>query len=376
MGLVLIIGLVIKKYTKKYNIPLLVYLIILGIILSPSVTNLIPNLNYHSNFIRELALYVILFRAGMGIDSQFLKRIKFLPYKLGTIPALLEVIMVTFVCLVFGLTPLISLLLAIIIAATSPAVIVPKMLKLSKDSKIKNKDVPKIVMLGSSIDDIFIALLFTIVSSIVLVNNTTVGNELFVIIISIYFAKYFGCFGSKLTRNYPLAKWLIIGVPLIVKTIVDIELIIVYPILGYFIRKNNIIAYDYFNNILSVLWDKFLYILLFVLIGSQIDINIILNVELLVMSVLILILGILVRMLTVKFITRGYSSAEQKFMQVSYIPKATVQATLGGVILSYALVNNPALVQDGQIVLAVSTLAILLSAPIGSILIDRYSKNI
>ncbi len=168
LALIFIFSLIIGKLFKSISIPALAGMLLVGIALGPCYLNLLdPKLLGISAELRKIALIIILMRAGLALDIKDLKKVGRPAVLISFIPALLEIAgMVIFAPIILGLSLLDSLVLASVIAAVSPAVIVPKMLNLMETGYGTDKQIPQMIMAGASIDDVFVIVLFTVFTSL------------------------------------------------------------------------------------------------------------------------------------------------------------------------------------------------------------------
>lgn len=381
LSVIFLSGLFAGSLLKKIRLPSLLGMLIVGILLGPDVFNILDEkILTISTELRQIALIIILFRAGLSLDIADLKSVGRPAILLCCIPACFEI------CGVLLLAPVvlhISLLDAAIVgsvlAAVSPAVIVPRMLFLMKERLGVKKHIPQLLMAGSSVDDVFVIVLFT--SFVSMATGTTISADVF---LQIPFAVFGGCIIGLFIGK--ILIWLFTHIHLrdTVKVLimlsvaflcVSFEEVIkqVFPYSGLLSVISMGIVLNKFYPVLSKrIMGKFekLWIgaelLLFVLVGAEVSVSYAVTAGL---SVIMLILGaLLFRMIGVYFclIKTELSIKEKIFCMVSYIPKATVQAAIGAIPLSLGL-------GCGELVLTVAVLAILITAPLGAFLIDLFS---
>lgn len=381
LSVIFLSGLFAGSLLKKIRLPSLLGMLIVGILLGPDVFNILDEkILTISTELRQIALIIILFRAGLSLDIADLQSVGRPAILLCCIPACFEI------CGVLLLAPVvlhISLLDAAIVgsvlAAVSPAVIVPRMLFLMKERLGVKKHIPQLLMAGSSVDDVFVIVLFT--SFVSMATGTTISADVF---LQIPFAVFGGCIIGLFVGK--ILIWLFTHIHLrdTVKVLimlsvaflcVSFEEVIkqVFPYSGLLsVISMGIVLNKFYPALSKRIMGKFekLWIgaelLLFVLVGAEVSVSYAVTAGL---SVIMLILGaLLFRMIGVYFclIKTELSIKEKIFCMVSYIPKATVQAAIGAIPLSLGL-------GCGELVLTVAVLAILITAPLGAFLIDLFS---
>lgn len=382
LSLIIVIGFILSEIFKKLRLPNIIGLLITGIILGPYVFNLIsPDLLNISLDLRQIALVIILLRAGLSLNIHDLKKIGRSAIFMAFVPATLEIIGVLILGpLLLGLTLLESLILGSILAAVSPAVVVPKMLDLMNNNQGTKKRIPQLIMAGASVDDIYVIVLFTSFVQIAQTGSVSLTSFLFLpvsIVLGILVGILFGVIFVKLFKKYHIRD-------------TSKVLIILSFSLFFLVFENSFSTYIPYSGLLSTLamgitilakyeilalrlvkkYEKiwvFSEILLFVLVGAAVDITTIPNMG--IMAV-ILILGALVfRSIGVllSLLKTDLNKKKRLFVVESYLPKATVQASIASIPLSLGISN-------GNTMLTVAVLAILITAPLGAILID-LTKN-
>ena len=370
---------------EKIKLPKLVWYILLGILLGPSVLNLIDDTLINiSSILRQIALVIILTRSGLSLDINNLKKIGRPAILMCFIPACFEILGV----LIFGpifleITHLEALLLGSVLAAVSPAIVVPRMIKLMDDGYGKDKNIPELVLAGASCDDIFVIILFYSFKSLVATNTFNVWNT-FQIPISIILGIILGLvmgllvtfFISKVKSKTIINVILMLGMSFgmialeeVLKPYVSISSLLGIIVMGLIIAINNKEEAKDIQTNYNSLWSCF-EILLFVLVGVATNIKYAISSNGLIILGLIIIalifrsLGVIVCLIATKF-----NIKEKLFIIISYLPKATVQASIGAIALSEGL-------ECGEIVLTAAVISILFTAPLGAILIDNSYKKL
>ena len=381
-GIILLLGFIIGFLLSKIKIPGLVGMIILGLIIGPYCLSIIDDkILTISSELRQIALVIILTRSGLNLDIDALKKIGRPAILMSFIPATFEIIGVVLISqLLLEISITESILLGTVLAAVSPAVVSPRMIKLIDDKIGETHEVPKLILASSSVDDIYVIVLFYAFLGLVENNTFNVTSITLIpvtIILGILFGIAMGFVLSLIIKKtkFNLAinvlvvlstSFLMIGVENVLKPYISISSllgILVMGIIILFMTKDK--AKDLSKGYNS-LW-LFFEIILFVLVGASVDFNYAINNSLI--AIAILFIGLLFRMIGVLLclIKTNLTLKERLFTMISYLPKATVQASIGGIALSLGL-------PCGGIILTVSVISILITAPLGAILIDTFGK--
>ena len=384
IGLILILGFIIGWLLSKIKIPGLVGMIIVGLLIGPYCLGLIDEkILSISTELRQVALVIILTRSGLNLDIDSLRKIGRPAILMSFIPATLEIIGTTLISqLLLEITIFESILLGTVLAAVSPAVVSPRMIKLIEERFGENHQVPKLILAGSSVDDIYVIVLFYTFLGLV-GNNTFDFVSITMIPVTIILGVLLGIIVG-LILSYILKKtnfktainiliiisfsFLMIGLENILKDYISISSLLGIMVVGIVLLFRNKEKAKQLSDGYNNLWI-FFEIILFVLVGATVDFSYAINNGLI--AILILIIGLLFRTLGVLLclIKTKLTFKERLFTILAYIPKATVQASIGGIALSLGL-------SCGSIILTVSVISILITAPIGAILIDNLSSKL
>lgn len=383
IAIILISGLLLGWICKLIRFPSLFGMIIAGVIIGPHVLNLIDgSILSISSDIRRIALIIILIRAGLKLNLSDLKKVGRPAVLMCFVPACLEIIgMVLLAPRLLGVTLLDAAIMGAVVAAVSPAVIVPRMIRLIDEGRGTQKGIPQMIFAGASVDDVFVIVLFTTftgmaqgkaasVMSFVNIPISILVGAAVGIIIGIVFALIFG----KLKTDVIVMVIILLSISFALNAaedtlsgIIPFAALIAIMCVGIGIkRKSDKLAVslsDKFNS----LW-KIAEIFLFVLVGASVAIDSALGAG--AMSVLLLFCVLIFRMLGV-FLCLLFTKLnlkEKLFCMIAYTPKATVQAAIGGLPLAMGL-------PCGEIVLTVSVIAILVTAPLGAFGIDLSYKR-
>jgi len=358
-------------------------MILTGVVLGPFVFGLISDeILSVSSELRTIALVVILLRAGLSLDLSDLKKIGRPAILMSFIPATLEIIsVVIFAPMLFGISYLEAAILGSVLAAVSPAVVVPKMIKLMDGKYGHNKRIPHLIMASASVDDIFVIVLFTSFMGMYATGNMSLGTFLLVpvaivigiligiligIVLSVFFAKFRVRDTIKVLIILAASLFLIVFEDAVNDLIPFSALLSVMVIGITFLNQSKERAMR-LRDKFSRVW-VFAELVLFVLVGAAVDISVAIDAGLIALALLAIELTF--RFVGVQFclIKTELNQKERIFSGISYLPKATVQAAIGSIPL---LMGVP----SGELILAIAVLSILITAPIGAIGIDVTYKR-
>ena len=384
IALILLIGMFSGWLCSKLRLPGLLGMIITGIILGPYVLNLIDAsiLNISSE-LRKIALIIILTRAGLTLNINDLKKVGRPAIMMCFIPATFEVIgMVILAPMLLGVTVLEAAIMGAVVGAVSPAVIVPKMIKMIEEGYGVEKGIPQLILAGASVDDVYVIVLFSAFTS--LASGTGVSVISFVnipvsIILGIIVGLLVGLMLSYLFIKIHMrdtvkviiflsTAFILVSIENALSTPITFSALISVMFMGIALqKKKKEVAVR-----LSVKYNKMWVcaeIVLFVLVGATVDISYAASAGI---AAVILIFGVLIfRMAGVLLcmVRTKLNFKERLFCMFAYMPKATVQAAIGGIPLSMGL-------SCGNIVLTVAVLAIIITAPLGAFIIDLTYKKL
>ena len=381
LGFVLLLGLVLGTLATRLRLPSLVGMLLAGILLGPCVLNLLsPNLLGISADLRQLALVIILTRAGLSLDLDDLRRAGRPAILMCFLPATFEVLgIVVLAPRLLGVSTLDAAIMGAVVGAVSPAVIVPRMLKLMEEGYGVKKGIPQMVLAGASVDDVFVIVLFTSFTGMAQggsfspaalagVPVSIVLGAALGLLIGFVLAKFFARFHMRDSVKVVILLSLAF-------LLVALEDVIPVPFSGLLavlgaglgLRRWRLVVAQRLTAKFGKLW-MCAEIMLFVLVGAEVDLNYAAAAGLAAVAT---VLGVLCfRALGVLLCVAGskLDKKERLFTILAYLPKATVQAAIGGVPLAMGL-------GCGQIVLTVAVIAILVTAPLGAFAIDfSYRK--
>ena len=384
LGLIILLGLCLNAILVKFRIPSLIAYILTGILLGPYVIDMLdPDLLNISADLRRIALIVILLRAGLTLDIKDLKIVGRGAILLSFLPATIEIIAVAFLSTwLFSISFVEGLILGSVVAAVSPAVVVPRMIELIEKKRGTKKSIPQMVLAASSVDDIYVIVLFSIfiqlqltqtfyIIDILLFPLSIILGVLSGVIIGIFLV----CIFKKFHMRDTVKVLIIFGVAFILSFIEDyLTGIIPYSsllgvlALGIVILKTYPILAERLTQKFSKIW-VFSEMLLFVLIGALVNLSVIKTIG--ISSVVLIVLAMIIRFGSVFISTfkLNLNLKERVFVFFSYLPKATVQAAIGAIPLSLGI-------PGGEIILGISVLSIFITAPAGAILIDLTQEKL
>lgn len=383
IALILLVGMSMGWICRKIKLPSLLGMLITGIVLGPYVLNVLDiKLLGISADLRKIALIIILTRAGLGLDLTSLKKIGRPAVLMCFVPATFELAgMLLLAPRLMGMRLLEAAVMGAVLAAVSPAVVVPRMVKLMEEGYGVKEGIPQLILAGASVDDVYVIVLFSTFSgmmqgegaSVIRFVNIPVSIILGMIIgltIGVLLAFYF----QKVHIRDTAKVLIILGISFLLAaaedsltTPVTFSALIAIMFIGVGLqRKREAVAKR-----LAVKYRKLWVaaeVFLFVLVGATVNIGYLGRVG--VRALLMIAGALLFRMagVWVCLLGTGLKTGEKAFTMLAYTPKATVQAAIGGIPLALGFAC-------GDTVLTVAVLAIVLTAPLGAFAIDlSYRK--
>lgn len=374
LALLLIVGFVAMKIVSYFRLPGLIGLLIVGVLLGPYVFDLLDqNLLLVSQDLRQFALIIILIRAGLGLQWQQLKKVGRSALKISLIPCLLEGVTVMLVShLLLDFTLIEGGMLGFILAAVSPAVVVPSMIELEESGYGTDKGIPTLLLAGTSIDDVFAITIF----SFFFATATGIEQSILSVFVKIPYSIIGGIIGGVLAAL--LVLMIIRSKRITLKETDYLLILLTFAILYFYIGESLQLASllgvmvlgfvlldqapvqaKIFSRQLAAIW-VFAQIILFALVGAEVNIK--LAIEAGLIGLVIIFIGLIARSVGVWLATArsNFTYKERLFCMIAYLPKATVQAAIGSLPLAAGL-------QSGGIILAIAVLSIVVTAPLGAI---------
>jgi NhaP-type Na+/H+ or K+/H+ antiporter len=385
LAIIILLGILANTLFTKLKMPGLLGMLILGVILGPYSFNLLqPDILNASADFRKIALIIILLRAGFGVSVEDLKKVGKTAIKMSCIPGLIEGFFIAFASTKFlGFSFIQGGLLGFIIAAVSPAVVVPQMINFIENKIGTKKGIPTLILAGASIDDVFAITIFTTFLGLYSGSHVNIGVKLLGIPVSIVLGIAAGAIIGFIMvwafRKYHIRDTkkllLIVGTAImltalesLLKNKVEIAGLLGVMTIGFIILEKMPKVGKRLSAKLNKVW-VFAEILLFVLVGAQVNINVVVNAG--AMGIVVIFIGLIGRSIGVIISVLGtdFNWKERIFCVISYIPKATVQAAMGAIPLSMG-------VQSGDVILAIAVLSIIITAPLGAIAISTSSRSL
>ena len=384
LALIFLVGMSLGWIVTRLRLPSLLGMLLTGILLGPYVLDLLDaSILGISADLRQLALIIILTRAGLSLNLEDLKKVGRPAVLMCFVPACFEIVgMVTLAPRLLGISVLDAAIMGAVVAAVSPAVIVPKMLRLMELGFGTRRSIPQMILAGASVDDVFVIVMFTAFTG--LAQGGTFSPATFVQIpVSIVTGIAVGlavgvAFGAVYRRIHVRdsvkvvvllsLSFLFVALENAVKGIVPFSGLLAVMSCGIAINRRRPELAARLSGKYNRLWVA-AEVLLFVLVGATVDIGYAAAAG---AAAVLVVLGALVFRMAGVFVCllcTPLSAKERLFCMIAYTPKATVQAAIGSVPLTMGL-------GCGQIVLTVAVLAILITAPLGAFSIDLTYRRL
>lgn len=383
IALILLLGMTLGWLCQKCKLPSLLGMLATGIVLGPYVLDWMdPAILSVSPDLRKIALIIILTRAGLSLDLSGLKKIGRPAVMMCFVPASFELLgMLLLAPKVLGITVLEAAVMGAVLAAVSPAVVVPRMVRLMEEGYGNNKGIPQLILAGASVDDVYVIVLFSTFTSLIQGGGVSViefANIPISIAAGVVIGWILGWILSKYFEKVHVrdtikvlvilsVSFLLVAAEDALKTPVTFSALIAIMFIGIGLQKYREPVARRLSAKYNKLWVA-AEVFLFVLVGATVNIGYLTNVG---VGALVVIAGALVcRMAGVFVCLLGtkFNSKERLFTMLAYTPKATVQAAIGGIPLSMGLAC-------GNITLTVAVLAIVITAPLGAFAIDFTYKK-
>ena len=384
IALILLLGLLLGWIFSKLKLPSLLGMIILRIILGPHALDLIDeSILMISGDLRQIALVIILTRAGLSLDLSDLKKVGRPAVLMCFVPACAEILgTVLFAPVLLKVSFLEAGIIGSVIAAVSPAVIVPRMIKMIDEGYGTNKSIPQLILAGASVDDVFVIVIFTALTTLASTGTISAGSFAQIpisialgillgfavgAVLVLFFQRYHMRDSVKIMIILSIS-FLLLEVQNRLEGTIPVSGLLAIMSMGIIIKQK----YDVLASRLSIKYNKLWLgaeIFLFVLVGAVVDLKYVVSAG--VASILLIVGALLFRVLGVAFslIRTDLLKKERLFCMLAYTPKATVQAAIGAIPLSMGL-------DCGNTVLTVAVLAILITAPFGAVCVDNLYKRL
>ena len=384
IALIMLIGMSAGWVCRKVKLPGLLGMLFTGIILGPYVFNLLDSsILLVSADIRKIALVIILTRAGLTLNLEDLKKVGRPAFLMCFVPATFEMIgMIILASRLLDVSLIEAAVIGAVVAAVSPAVVVPEMIKLMEEGYGTKQGIPQLILAGASVDDVYVIVMFTAFTSLAQGSNVSVMSFvnipvsiIFGIIIGIIIGKALAVVWKKVhirdtvkAAIFLSVALLLVGVEASLNTPITFASLISVMFIGIALKKDRPEVAFRLSQKYNKMW-VWADVMLFVLVGATVDIGYVAYAG---VSAIVIIIGALIfRMAGVALCMAGtkLKLKERVFCMLAYTPKATVQAAIGGVPLSMGLAC-------GNTVLIVAVLAIIITAPLGAFAIDMTYRKL
>lgn len=383
ISLILIVGMSMGWICQKIKLPSLLGMLAVGIILGPYVLHLLDSsILGISAELRKIALIIILTRAGLGLDISGLKKLGRPAVLMCFVPASFELIgMILLAPKFMGLSVLEAAIMGAVLAAVSPAVVVPRMVRLMDEGYGVKEGIPQLILAGASVDDVYVIVLFSTFigmmqgDGVSLISFVNIPVSIFLgIVIGLLIGFLLAYFFKKIHIRDTSKVLIILSISLLLvvledklTTAITFSALIAIMFIGVGLQKKREVVAKRLSVKYGKLWVA-AEIFLFVLVGATVNIGYLGKVG--VKALIVIIGALMFRMLGVFICLLGTNikGKERLFIMMAYTPKATVQAAIGGVPLALGFAC-------GDAVLTVAVLAIVLTAPLGAFAIDISYKK-
>jgi len=376
IALIVLLGLSADILLRRIKLPGLVGMLLIGMLVGPFTLGLLnEELMTVSADFREIALIIILLRAGFELRRDTLNRVGKPAIIMSVVPALFEIGAVMLIApRLLNISFMEAALLGTILGAVSPAVVVPLMIDFMERGKGARKGIPTLILAASSVDDVFVIVLFTILLGMVGGGQVNIAWQLAGIPISIILGAAVGCMAGLilyyLFQKYhfhpPRRTLLVVGAGILLTWVEDalhpwipVAALIGVMAIGFILLEKEEAIAHLISQKLKKFW-VFAELMLFVLVGAEVNIHVAWEASLAGLAVIFV--GLVSRSLGTYLSLGGtdFTAKEKWFCVIAYLPKATVQAAIGAVPLEMGIAG-------GETILAVSVLSILVTAPLGAI---------
>lgn len=390
LALILLSGLSLAAVCEKIKLPRIIGMLITGIVLGPYVLDLLDgSILGISAELRKMALVIILIKAGLSLDINDVKKVGRPALLMSFLPALCEIAaFIAFAPVIFGISVTEAAVMGAVLAAVSPAVVVPRMVSLLEKKYGTDKNIPQMILAGASLDDVFVIVLFTTFTDMAqgsAADFSGIINIPVYILLGLAAGAAAGLLLSQLFEiNYAHGRPIRGSVKVIIILASAFLLLAAEDALSGTVPMSGLLAVMSMSTVIAgrsapqvtdrlrekygKLWIA-AEIILFVLVGAAVDIRYTLKAGL--GAFLMIALGLLFRSFGVCLCMLGtdLNAKERLYCIIAYLPKATVQAAIGSVPLSLGL-------PCGKLVLSVAVLAILVTAPIGAAAMDMSYRHL
>lgn len=390
LAFIFLVGLSMAAICQRLKLPRIIGMLITGIVLGPYVLDLLdPSILSISADLRQMALIIILLKAGLSLNLSDLKKVGRPAIMMSCVPASCEILaFVLFAPYILGITRIEAAVMGAVLGAVSPAVVVPRMVQLMDTKYGTDKSIPQLIMAGASCDDIYVIVLFSTFVSMAQGGSANLMDFVNIpvsIILGIVLGAITGFLLSMFFETaYAHKHYVRNSMKVIVVLGVSFLLMAIETWLEGIISVSGLLAVVSMACVLKIksiafvskrLSEKFgklwlaAEVLLFVLVGAAVDIRYTMNAGIAAVLMIFIALAFRSAGVALCLIRTPLTVRERLFCMIAYLPKATVQAAIGSVPLAMGL-------PCGQIVLSVAVLAILITAPLGALGMDISYKHL
>ncbi len=384
LALMILVGLSLASIVEKLKLPRIIGLLVTGIVLGPYVFNVLDEsiLNISSQ-LRQIALIIILIKAGLTLNLEDLKKVGRPAILMAFLPATFELIAyIIFAPVILGVTRVEAALMGAVLAAVSPAVVVPRMVYLIENKYGTKKGIPQMILAGASCDDIYVIVLFSTFVTMAQGGHVQILDFVNIpisIILGVLLGIIAGFILAFLFKHQNIQNSMkmiiIMGVAFLLMSIetwledyISLSGLLAVVLMSCMIKLTS--QKDTSSSLASITGKLWLFaeIMLFVLVGAAVDIRYAFSTGIAAIIMILIALAVRAIGVWICLIGTNLNMKERVFCIIAYLPKATVQAAIGSVPLSLGL-------SCGSMILSVAVLAILITAPLGAIGIDKsYAK--
>ncbi len=390
LALIFLVGLATAAICQRIKLPRIIGMLVSGIILSPYVLDFLdPTILGISSELRQIALIILLLKAGLFLNIADLKKVGRPALLMSFLPAVFEIIaFLVFAPMILGISHFEAALMGSVVAAVSPAIVVPKMVHLIEHNYGTKKSIPQLILAGTSLDDVFVIVLFSafvgmaqggeikIMDFVNIPISVVIGVALGIAagwLLAMFFETAYrhkhGIRNSIKVIIILGTAFLLMAMETWLKGIVAVSGLLAVISMACVLQ---IKSTDFVSKRLSEKFGKLWIaaeVILFVLIGAAVDIRYTLGAGIAAIGMIFIALLFRAIGVVICLIKTQLSFKEKLYCMIAYMPKATVQAAIGAIPLSLGL-------PCGRMVLSVAVLAIMITAPLGALAMDISYKNL
>ncbi len=390
LALIFLVGLAMASICQKIKLPRIIGMLLTGIILGPYVLDFLDSsILSISADLRQMALIIILLKAGLSLDLSDLKKVGRPAIMMSFVPAGFEILaFYLFAPYILGVTRMDAALMGAVLGAVSPAVVVPRMVRLMETRYGTEKSIPQLIMAGASCDDIFVIVLFTTFTGMAQGGSANLSDFMNIpvsIVLGIALGAAAGCmlslffetaYANRHCIRNSMKVMIVLGISFLfiaaenwLKEVISVSGLLAVVSMACVLRmKSTAFVSKRLSEKFGKLWIA-AEVILFVLVGAAVDIHYTMEAGIAAVGMILLALVFRACGVLLCLLRTSLSFKERLFCIIAYLPKATVQAAIGSVPLSLGL-------PCGKIVLSVAVLSIIITAPLGALGMDISCKRL